>query len=513
MSISLGIVVDRNPLPAWQHAMITDAMDAEFLTCTLIAKPSKPKPVPPKNLLFELYEKLDYALFKPKTSSPNAFQLKALPIEPILWEQASSQNWDVCLDLSTAENNMPAAKTRFGVWRVLLRDEQQFQSGPVGFWEMAQGASVTGSILQVQQHGQAHIIYRSYGKTHPYSLFLSRNEIAWKSSRFVIRNLERLHREGWENLLKTKTTPALNPKPKQQPSIKELLPFWQRILIRYLQHQWKKKRYRIQYRMGLRKRRHLLMQSCLPEFQWITPPSHEFWADPFLYRHQDQHYLFFENYPYETGKGIIAALRINGDGKPSQPITVLERDYHLSYPLVFEHQGVIYMIPETSENRTIELYRNLAFPNRWELVKLLLQDISAHDVTLFAHQEKWWLFANVVERHGSVNDELFLFHADSLFGKWTPHPQNPIVSDVRRARSAGQLFWNNGQLIRPSQDCSKHYGYALNFNQVDCLNENHYEEHLLYKIVPDGFKDFHGIHTYNANETFEVIDMVKHIPR
>ena len=36
---------------------------------------------------------------------------------------------------------------------------------------------------------------------------------------------------------------------------------------------------------------------------------------------------------------------------------VLEKDYHLSYPFLFEDNDELFMIPETATNKTIELYK------------------------------------------------------------------------------------------------------------------------------------------------------------
>ena len=41
----------------------------------------------------------------------------------------------------------------------------------------------------------------------------------------------------------------------------------------------------------------------------------------------------------------------------SDPVVVLEENFHLSYPYVFEESGNVYMIPETSDVGDIRLYK------------------------------------------------------------------------------------------------------------------------------------------------------------
>ena len=46
-------------------------------------------------------------------------------------------------------------------------------------------------------------------------------------------------------------------------------------------------------------------------------------------------YVFCEEYPYATGKGVISVFALDDEGNPGSPRVVLERPHHLSYPFVF----------------------------------------------------------------------------------------------------------------------------------------------------------------------------------
>ncbi len=116
------------------------------------------------------------------------------------------------------------------------------------------------------------------------------------------------------------------------------------------------------------------------------------------------------------------------------------------------------------------------------------------------------MFAGVSNGRYSNSDERCLFFADALTGPWTPHRNNPVLSDVRRSRPAGLLFYDEGRLIRPSQDCGKAYGYALVFSEVLTLTETEYEERQINRIEPGLIAGCVGTHTYNRAEQFEVVD-------
>jgi len=146
------------------------------------------------------------------------------------------------------------------------------------------------------------------------------------------------------------------------------------------------------------------------------------------------------------------------------------------------------------------------FPDRWTLERVLIEGIVAVDPTLLRHNGRLWLFANVVSRGRTAQDELFLFSAESLDGPWSPHPMNPIVSDVRAARPAGRVFTRDGHLIRPSQDSSHGYGDAITLNRIEELTVASYREAPVGRIDPHWLVGNSGNHTYNFDEGYEVLD-------
>lgn len=241
------------------------------------------------------------------------------------------------------------------------------------------------------------------------------------------------------------------------------------------------------------------------QFTRLMPPIDRFWADPFVWIHKDQYCIFYEERLYSEENGHIACLTLDHQLKPISNGVVLERPYHLSYPFIFEYQDQIYMIPETEKNRAVELYRCTRFPDRWEPVKMLLTDIRAIDTTLLEANGKWWLFTTIKERNSW--DILHLYYANNpLSDTWTPHPCNPVVKDIHSARPAGRIFRYNGEFIRPSQDCSVRYGYAINFNRISMLTDSEYKEEATWFHKPPERTNIFGTHTWNEAGGLTVID-------
>ena len=248
--------------------------------------------------------------------------------------------------------------------------------------------------------------------------------------------------------------------------------------------------------------------------RYLVPPRDRFWADPFAVTDGKRNFVFFEEFRYEVGKGRIVALEVAEHGTAvAAPRPVLERPYHLSYPFLFRWCGGLYMLPETAENGTVELYRCEELPSRWRLERVLLTNVRAYDATLWQQGDRWWMFVSIASHGTDGNDELHLYSSDvTPLGPWVPHPKNPVVVDTRRARPAGPLFVRDGVLYRPGQDCSGIYGHSISINRVDVLDPHDYAETPVERIDPGWRRDIICVHTLGGSDRLRVIDMLVERP-
>jgi hypothetical protein len=162
------------------------------------------------------------------------------------------------------------------------------------------------------------------------------------------------------------------------------------------------------------------------------------------------------------------------------------------------------MVPESAANKTIELYRSTSFPFEWKLEKVLMTGVRAKDATLVEVDGTWWMFVSIAEN--CIPDELSLFYANCPLGPWTPHPRNPVKSDVRGSRPAGPLFEWNGEVYRPAQNSSGRYGYATSINRITKLDREDFQEEEVSTILPNWKKDLLGTHTLSIAGDLTVVD-------
>jgi hypothetical protein len=254
------------------------------------------------------------------------------------------------------------------------------------------------------------------------------------------------------------------------------------------------------------------LQRCVP----IYPPPDRFWADPFVWSTPEAHFIFVEELLFSTRKGHIAVLELARDGTlggVQRVRKVLERPYHLSYPFLFHWDGALYMLPESGQNRTVELYRCIVFPDQWVQEKVLLSGVNSADATLVEHEGRWWMFMTQAESGQSIHEHLYLYSAETPLGPFTPHPGNPVKSGLRGSRPAGALFSREGMLYRPTQDCSRVYGEAVVLQRVDELTSGVFHETEVGRMASEGHSEVRRLHTMNAGEGIRVMDALRWIAK
>jgi hypothetical protein len=533
-------------VPRWVAHVLDDIDACSVAELVGVVLDAGPRPSPSamerlrarrSRLLYELYCRLDARRFAAAVGPLDAVdvsdRLARLPVVNVAPGTATARpsrfdadalstvaSWDLDVILRFGGVAVPDAVldcARYGVWSYRHDGRDAELGGPPLFWEIYDGAPVSESALQrlTQEPAAGEVIYRSFSATDPISLHRSRTRVYCKSAEFVVRTLRDVLRDGELSVLPQGEAAAV----RDVPTNRQMLRFGCRVAARLARQKTRKALGRQQWFLAYQRRR-----AGLPTTETfrgatvLVPPRDRFYADPCLVDWQGASYLFFEEFGFAERKGVVSCCRLTPDGRCTRPEIALERPYHLSYPFVFFVGGYAFMLAETAANGTIELYRSDAFPSGWALDSVLVSDVRAVDPTLIEHDGRYWLFANVAVEGASNDDELCLFSAEALRGPWEPHPRNPVISDVRRARPAGRPFIDeSGSLIRPSQDCSGLYGSAVIFNRVEALSATEYREAPLGRVEPSWHPSNLGTHTYSRSELWEALDgrawVRRHRPR
>jgi hypothetical protein len=533
--LRIALLIDSFFQPRWVSKIISDIQSSTIAEIVLIIKNKATSEAKPRlksywrnrqYLLYALYTRFDELKVKVNQDAFELIDIRPLVSCHVIEVQPAMTKYSDTIaaeDIETIGNHQIDVALafgfrilkgdiltvpRYGVWSYHHGDNLVNRGGPAGFWEVMEGSPVTGSILQIltEDLDNGSVIYRSWSPTaDQFSVKANRNNLYWKSSPFVMRKLRDLAQDFPLCTADKKSYLPYSAPLYKTPKNRELLPRLFRLSAKYALNKIANVVSYDQWSLAYRFTSSFAdTNNSFYRFKFLIPPKDRFWADPFPLKSGNRHYVFFEEYLYKTGKAHISVIELNKNGIAGGPTTVLSKDYHLSYPFMFEWEGSHYMLPESSGNRTIELYKCVQFPVEWELAAILMKDVRAKDTTLFEKDGKWWMFVTIAEN--TVPDELYLYYADSPFGPWTAHRCNPVKSDVRSSRPAGRLFYWNGDLYRPAQDGSVRYGYAISLNRVTQLDCSNFSEVEVSKISPHWRKNLRGTHTLNTADNLTVLD-------
>lgn len=530
--LRLGIFLDSFQVPAWVAGVVKRIMDGNAAELSLvIINGERNVGVPAESFLYSLYSRIDKKLFAKQPDPFSAQDISGLlaevpsitahPIQvhekgtlsPKEAQQIKEYGLDILIKFGFESLDCKSlAISKYGTWSYYHGNDLKMTGGPAGLWEVVEKRSETGSVLRADGGALPlnQVIYRSYFFTYPLSPARHRSYYFWAAASFLPRQIELLRRVGEEkflqNVQKFNLAADCVPRKYTAPSNGAALVIMVRMLFRQVKEIIQRAFYFDHWILLFSLNREHANQ--FETFQKLIPPRVKFWADPHILKVNGKYFIFIEEMDNTTGKGHLSVMEMDEQGNHRQPVEILKRDYHLSYPHVFEWNGKFYMVPESGANQTIDLYECTEFPYQWIFKQSLFKNVHAVDTTLVHHQKKWWLFTALAENEAAApNVELFLYYSDDLFGgHWTPHPLNPVVSDVKSARSAGSIIQKNGKLYRPSQDCSRAYGYGFDLNEIIVLSETEYCERKVQSVKPVWDKRISATHTYAACDTLTVID-------
>lgn len=517
--LRVAVLLDRYRQPAWVHAMLERIRSLHFVELCLTIELTAAARNDDGSVLWQFYRHADDRLF-----ARSADALAEGDVSPLLHDMPrmavdvstistvcfDGHLIDVALDLNTGiEPAAMAGRTRYGVWRHEFDDLPVRDPSAVGRREVFDQAPLTvSSLMGYRPDGERVVLFQSQSRTVPYSPRRNRDNAYWKAAAFASRALARLNQTHSLPPSQSHASPhtvrqsALNMPTSIMRAGRNLF-----------RRGWQKLTTVDQWFIGFKFEAEPALPDALSGFQLLMPPKDRFWADPFPIEREGRHFIFIEELPFATNKGHISVMEVSPDGRWSEPRKVLERDYHLSYPFLFEWQGELFMLPETGQQRTVEVYRCHRFPDDWRLESVLLNGVCAADATISPIGERWWMFVNIGEEGTELYDELHLFHAEQPFGEWTPHHCNPVKSDALSARPAGKPFLADGVLYRPAQVCAPLYGSAIVINRIEQIDPEHFVEHEVARLTPDWLPGLSGCHTYNRAGGLTVIDGFKRTSR
>jgi len=256
----------------------------------------------------------------------------------------------------------------------------------------------------------------------------------------------------------------------------------------------------------------LFGKNKLSGFIKIKNPFGRWAADPFVISLGDRDLVFAEMAGISSRKGDIYCLDLRA--KKKKWIKCIRSSFHMSFPNVFGIGNDYFMVPETAHDNTVSLYRAISMPSLWAKERVLFTDsFNFHPVDNVYIPSPRGPFTDSFLSYIKKDQQNCL----ALFKKTEGvfHPSVVLSDCNHQLRPAGQIFSYNDELFYPSQDCETSYGHGLIINAFKMSPDGgSFEVRKLFEIQPVDIiesglsRNCVGVHTYNFNERFEVIDVI-----
>ena len=491
--LRVGVVIDTFQQPAWARRVLEAISSSNFAAIAAVLIEDRPNGGAREPIARKWYSRLDAARFRqPHDAFDVADVRPLLGATPIVSGGPSdNHHFDVVLSFVSAPAVEPSA--RHGIWWVTDNAIADF----------AAEEPVTTAEVHVSGAGEGEgILGRAQIGTDRISLHRTLSRLYWKVATLLVRELETAgEKKRVLPLAEKQSHEATNTQVVRAAARAAVHEAAQKFRDSWMREQWF-----IAFRFGAPDED---PTGGLSQFQPIIPPRDRLWADPFVVVEEGRTFVFVEEMFFRFKRGAIAYLELRPDGTWSQPHRVLERPYHLSYPCVFRWRGEYYMVPETSQNRTIELYRCTSFPDRWEFATELMRDMNAVDSTIFELSGLWWMYTSTASV-GRIFDELSIYYAESPLGPWHPHRMNPVRSHVLGGRCGGSPFIYRNAVYRAAQNSARRYGHSMQVREIVELTPERWEEREVAIILPNWRKGLIGTHTMNRAGGVTVIDGLRY---
>jgi hypothetical protein len=473
----IALIVDNLSIRQWQaNSLLQLDDDAEFilLNCTNTRFTRK---------LFGhgLYYLLNLLSLKTPSSRPVPLPAALNIVErydfAAEWDGAWQRFPPAVLDLLTARRPAVAIKFGMGLLRVpdqlecrILSyhhgDPRRFRGRPAGFYELLENVATVGQIVQIisNQLDAGAIVAFAETRVQPHSYRATMAE-SYRTSPLLLSRALR-------NCLSGHVLP-IPPEGRncRLPSNLTVLRFAGKLLIEKVRRltygalfekAWEVASARADTRSPER-----LIEAIGQPGDWQTvhrPRNYRFLADPF---------------PHPRGGVIVEALRrSDGQGeiihfKDEVARILCTGPGHFSYPATVSAGGDWFMVPEVSEWTRPRIYRLTEQGCEYAAELDVEGAPRLVDATLHPGADGVYLFANDAAEGSEV---LRLWTADSLFSRFTEHPDSPVLISPAGGRMAGTLVEIGGQLCRLGQDCSRGYGRRIILFEVLEISRASYAE-------------------------------------
>ncbi len=401
---------------------------------------------------------------------------------------------------------------RHGVWSYHHGDEEKYRGQPPVFWEVVNGGTVVGAVLQrlTERLDAGFILQKGWFPITRGSLSATLDSVLLGSA-------------GWsaqvcQDLLNGRSDAAVGVESKTTAPIRKYPDN-----ITFLQFLWRQNQNKLgqlderksieEWNIGVLYQPIEALLAAKPNLnaRWLPSPSlGQSRACPYGYMVDGQLNVIYEKRDELNRTTEISRLRPKRDNVLKRSRTLVPAEQRHSGSCTLTRAEGIFVVLCDHREHCVELHRVTDSNEGTERMCSLIQE-ELLSPTLFEHEGRWWLMGSQMP---SENATLHAFFADRMQGPYERHVLSPLKVDVRSARPAGAPFVHNGQLYRPAQDHGVEQGVRIALMRVLELSPQRFREELVKTIDPlRGSAWSQGLATLTSVDGFTLVDGMRRISR
>lgn len=235
-----------------------------------------------------------------------------------------------------------------------------------------------------------------------------------------------------------------------------------------------------------------------------NPPKDKWYADPFLFEVTDSCFiLFVEEFRYDHPVGRLAKLVVDRKSmKIVDEKILLDLPTHLSFPIYYREGEDVFIYPENSKSGALNLYKYDKIQERFVFQSCLIKEPLV-DAVHFAGRGEHYIFATDARNEAGNNNELKIYRSDRIDGEYSSC--QTVLFDTKVARNGGGVVSIGDDHYRVAQDCTKSYGYSMEFQKIVMDEDGNFSFETVSKVSPCGLQ--YGTHTFNVCGEWAVVDV------
>ena len=266
----------------------------------------------------------------------------------------NNENFDLLVQFGNSDEAVDLVGcARLGILRLCYGDDRQFNGCPPGFWEVLLRQNKSRfTILHVDSKSiRGSVVATGFVPTHAYYL-LNQAQLRGAANRYLKPLLTTVMSSG--SLPKPARNLPYSGRRQGSPRIIDLASYISAVVVRSIVSK-ARSAVGLEERWGISLIGRKWIDVALYDGRSIENPRGRYFADPFLIVVEGETFCFVEDYIDSKHKGVISVLKVS-DSAPSFVGQVIEEDFHLSFPYMFEYENELFMCPEAHQSGQIRLY-------------------------------------------------------------------------------------------------------------------------------------------------------------